>query len=973
MSATNDTKNFKDTLNLPHTKFPIRPNAKIDDQVMLDRWETENLSAKTQKFNEGNEKYILHDGPPYSNGHIHLGHAYNKILKDIVSKSRRMAGFHSLVKPGWDCHGLPIEFKVSQEHPELPKGQLKKECRKYAQGWVDIQMQEFKKLGIFMDWDNPYLTMSKDYEANTVRAFGNLVEKQFIERKNKTVPWCAYCQTVLATAEIEYKDRKDPSVYVLFKLDDTAARKLFPLVNNPVNFLVWTTTPWTLPLNRAVLLNPHADYQLLQLQDTYILVGEKLADRVAALSNSEKKVIATVKAEQLLNASAHHPFIENLKVPVLLDESVGLDEGTACVHCAPGCGPIDYEIGVKNDLEIYSPVGPDGKYTADIFPEELKGMAVTDGQIWVIKKLAQRRTLFQKATITHSYPHCWRCHNGLIFRATQQWFFNLEKNHIKEQVIEAIDKKISFIPPQSRNFLRATVENRWEWCLSRQRAWGVPIPALICKECDWSFTSPQFINDIADMVGQEGIEYWDNVAVAEIVPHDLVCCKCSSRNFKKETDILDVWFESGISHYAVLFRNPELSYPADIYLEGIDQHRGWFQSSLITSLVLEGEPCTKTIMTHGFTVDAHGHKMSKSLGNVVAPHDIINQLGTDGLRLWVASIGHDGDAVVSPVVLQTIAEVFRKIRNTCRALLMNLYDFDYACDAVEIHQLTSIDRYALSQLAQLNTDIISYYMQNNFTALFHELADYCSSELSAFYIDILKDRLYCEKADGHVRRSAQTVLWHILDTLTRLIAPIMSFTAEQLSDYYQKNKMASIHLQHFSHLADVWQNLSHEVTAQAPAEDLTPALVGHAYEATLKIFELDRTGELQKQWDILKEVRSALLKALEIQRENDLIKHSLDAKILVYLDSSMKGYSDLIAFFDSLKETGQTKEAFMKEFMIVSQFVFESAQHHLAETSYKGLYAWVEHADGTKCPRCWQWDITTDSDGLCNRCQSVLK
>lgn len=961
-------KSFKDTLNLPHTDFPMRANSAIEDPLMLERWEKENLYSTSFDLNKGNPKYILHDGPPYANGPIHLGHAYNKILKDIVCKSHRMMGYQVPVTPGWDCHGLPIERKVVTEHPNLEREALIKACRDYATKWIDIQRNQFKALGVLMDWNRPYTTMSTTYEAATIRAFGILVEHGFIERKNKTVPWCFIDETVLASAEIEYKDRKDPSIYAAFDLKDEDTRCLFPTLTKTVSLLVWTTTPWTLPLNRAILAKPHTKYVVLDIKGNYYLLGTAVADKICGLLGIDKIILQEISSEKFNGLRVWHPFI-NRDVPILLDDSVGVDEGTAFVHCAPGCGPEDYEIGVKYKLEIYSPISSDGHYTDLIEPKELTGLSITDGQGWVIKKLMEMHKLVYKGSVTHSYPHCWRCHTGLIFRATPQWFFDLERKNIKQRVLEAIDT-LEFIPEQGRNFLKSTVQNRWEWCLSRQRAWGTPIPALLCEACDYTYLSEQLIEKVAQGVSQSGIEYWERVSLKELGVDTLVCPACKSTSFKKDKDILDVWFDAGISHYAVLYHNPELGFPADIYLEGKDQHRGWFQSSLIMSLVIEGEPCTKTFMTHGYTVDEKGQKMSKSLGNVVAPEDLIKQLGTDGLRLWVSSIGHENDPVVSQTLLRNVAEVYRKIRNTSRALLMNLYDFDYAQHALHPDDLLPLDHYALVNLSEFNGQIINFYMKGDFTGVFHALAEYCSVEISAFYLDIVKDRLYVEGAASMERRSAQTALWYILDTLTRLTAPILSFTAEQISDYYQKDKKSSIHLQSFIDPTKFNEFIVPKSTRLWP--DIirieTGQLVHLPYDLEKQQMEIFYTHE----WQTLKAIRPVLLKAIEIEREKGLIKHSLEANVNVFIDMQKPEFASLKTFFDYLKTKGQTPEAFFKEFLIVSQFILMPSRDGLHHTTDEGIGALVTHAQGKKCPRCWQWDVTDNPDHLCNRCQRVL-
>jgi len=978
-NQTPETKvSFKDTLNLPHTDFPIRSNAKIDDPAMVARWQSEELFSASFSHNKGKEKFILHDGPPYANGHLHLGHAYNKVLKDIVTKSQRMFGKHVPVTPGWDCHGLPIEKKVTESFPGLSHKDLKVACREYAAKWIDIQRQEFKALGVLMDWDRPYLTMGFDYEAHILKAFGKFVTDGYIERKNKTVPWCPTDQTVLATAEIEYEERKDPSVYVLFALEQKITDQMFSdLHGKSVNLLVWTTTPWTLPLNRAVLMRPSTEYVVLDVNGVYVIVGKALADKVAALLNVEKKISAEFNSDQLSKQlpKVHHPFVENLMTPILLDNSVLVEDGTACVHSAPGCGPEDYEVGVKNNLEIFSPISPDGKYTKGIEPKELEGMSVADGQIWVLKKLTERNTMLFKTSIRHPYPHCWRCKGGLIFRATKQWFCDLSRNNLKTKALEATNT-ISTLPEKSINRLQATLEGRLEWCLSRQRVWGVPIPSLICQKCDYTYITPELVNKVADHVAQHGIEYWDMATEQELLPENFKCPSCKGTDFKKEQDILDVWFDSGVSHFAVLYDSPDLAFPADMYLEGKDQHRGWFQSSLLTSMVIEKEPAMRMIVTHGYTVDDKGRKMSKSLGNVVTPQQVVDKLGTDGLRLWVSTIDWSNDPVISDKLTQNVQEVFRKIRNTCRFLLSNLYDFDIALDSVPLDKMHVIDRYALQKLFQVNDDILKKYQAYDFTATFHALAEYSSVDLSAFYLDIIKDRLYVEKANGLERRSAQTACWYILDTLTKLIAPILSFTAEQISDHYQKHKKQSIHLQEFAQLQDVWELLKKksgyiDVQSQ-PFGRVTARNVGFgtSFDAHISRFIIEQ----ESQWDMLRNIRGAILKAIEPLREQGVIKHSLEARVIVFFDEGMPGRDQLHNFFTELQHAGQTIEGFFEEFCIISQFVMQhNTGDHLEQSEYKGMFIKVEKAQGDKCPRCWKWGQSDDADKLCHRCAKIVR
>ncbi len=971
---SSNKKSFKDTLNLPQTDFPIRAQAKVDDPAMLKRWEQEKLFEQSFAHNKGNRKYILLDGPPYANGHIHLGTAYNKILKDMLTKSQRMFGRHVPVTPGWDCHGLPIELKVTQEHPGLSRSALKKACRAYAQKWIDIQREEFKRLGVLMDWERPYLTMDFDYEATVLRVFGQFVDAGYIERSNKTVPWCASCQTVLAAAEIEYYERKDPSIYVLFPLEQTVVKKLFPtLKDQTVNLLIWTTTPWTLPLNRAVLLKPQAEYVVLDVDGKNVIVGKNLADKLCAMMEVEKKVVAEFVSQDLADLAprAQHPFIEDLTVPIILDQTVMLDEGTACVHSAPGVGPTDYEVGIKNNLEIFSPISPDGNYTEGIAPKELEGMPVADGQIWVIKKLAERDKLLFKTSVRHPYPHCWRCRNSLIFRATKQWFLDLARNNLKQKVLQATEH-IATIPEKSINRLRATIEGRLEWCISRQRVWGVPIPALICTQCDYTFINKKLIDQVAKHVATQGIEYWDDVDQTTLLPKGFSCPNCKSTELVKEQDILDVWFDSGVSHFAVLKENPELGFPADMYLEGKDQHRGWFQSSLLTSVALSDEPPMKTIMTHGFTVDKQGRKMSKSLGNVIVPQEMIDKLGTDGLRLWVSSIDASGDAVVSDILIRNVQEVFRKIRNTCRFLLSNLYDFNIKTDVIPLDKLSMIDQYALQELFEVNRSILQSYVDYDFTAVFHTLGDYCAVNLSSFYLDIVKDRLYVQVPDGHERRSVQTVCWYILDTLTRLMAPILSFTAEQVSDLYQKEKKQSIHLQQFAVIRSIWQLLAEEKAAVID-EFYTAEYKARVADTVIHITKSSFLAQQEGRWELLKSMRSALLKAIEEQREKGLIKHSLEARVTMYVDPKTDVAKMLEAFVKDLEQKGQSVENFFKEFLIVSQFIVVADKDDLAESGLKGLFVKIEHAQGDKCPRCWQWEVTEHEDKLCSRCQDILK
>lgn len=929
---------FKDTLNLPKTDFPIRSNPKIDDSAMIIRWEQEDLYTKSfYAHQKSGKKFVLHDGPPYANGHIHLGSSYNKILKDITAKSHRMIGFQVPLVPGWDCHGLPIEHKVTAEQPGLSSRDLKKACRAYATKWIDIQLSEFKGLAVLMNWNQPYKTMDYSYEAGILRVVSDLVAKGYIERKSKTVAWCYHCQTVLASAEIEYYQRKDPSIHVLFEFEKKSADQLLPTLEGKQLFAaVWTTTPWTLPLNRALSINPNETYVVLDLEGKAVVIGASCADKLCNLLGAEKKILAIIEAKDLAGGAykLHHPTDEKRLIPIIANCSVETAEGTAFVHTSPGCGPIDYEIGVQNSLEIYSPITPDGRYTEQVEPKSWAGIRVDEAQGKMIGYLMDRGMLLHKGSINHSYPHCWRCRNGLIFRATSQWFCDLAKNNLKGEVIKEVDS-ISMYPTRSVNHLKATVESRPEWCISRQRTWGVPIPAVFCKGCQKEYLTVEMIDAVAQHVQKEGIECWDDLPLDQFFPKNVSCERCGGTEFTKEHDILDVWFEAGSSNVIVLKDNNELSFPADLYLEGRDQHRGWFQSSLLISTIVNGQSPTKAILTHGYTVDQQGRKMSKSLGNVVTPQEVIDRVGTDALRLWVSSVDcSGGDIVISDTILQNVQESFRKIRNTCRFLISNLYDFSYEKDTVEMHDLLLLDYKALQELYLLQESIIKSYTQFDTAAVYHALVDYCTTTLSATYLDIVKDRLYVEKANGKMRRSAQTVCYHILDTLVRLMAPILSITAEQLADLYQKDKVESIHLQTF---------------AQIPEKR--------------EVFDEDL-------WKFVHEIRSVVLKHIESLRETGVIKHSLEARISLFFDGEKIELWNRLSTL--LQNRGEVLEQFFKELFIVSQCIVMHVQDGLKETTIHGLYLLCEQARGVKCPRCWQWEETSNRDGLCSRCINLV-
>lgn len=980
-----DKKNknpFQDTLNLPRTDFSLRAHAQEKEPEIIQRWKDQNLFEKATQLNEGNEAFILHDGPPYANGHIHMGTAFNKILKDIVCKSKRMSGKYVPVTPGWDCHGLPIELKALAElgldgTNIQERKTLKSVCRSYASKWIDTQREEFKNIGVIMDWEHPYITMDPEYEASILRSLAVFAEKGYIERKGKTVPWCFSCKTVLAAAEIEYHDRKDPSIYVTFPLEEREAKLQFPFLYEQkpdlkISFLIWTTTPWTIPLNRAVVLNPSATYVVLQGKETNeaFIVAKDLSDKICSEIGIEKEELCEFDSLIFSGKQVNHPTIERFQVPIILDEMVVVGEGTGCLHSAPGCGPEDYLLGIKNNLEIFSPLSADGKYTKGVEPSDLEGMNIIDGQIWVLKKLVEQGNLLHKTSVRHSYPHCWRCRNGLMFRATDQWFCDLRKNDLVGRTVDQIEST-TFMPSWGKARLKAFVENRAEWCISRQRQWGVPITALICDSCDQAYLNGAFINKVADHVATQGIEFWDDMNLEKLkslslIPDDFACSACAGTIFRLERDILDVWFDSGISHYGVLDEDSRYGIPADMYLEGSDQHRGWFQSSLLTSMVMHGKAQTKTILTHGYVVDKDKRKMSKSLGNVVAPQEIIKQYSRDILRLWVASADYESDIVISEKALQNVAEMYRKIRNTCRFLISNLYDFDIYRDGVDLKDLMSIDSYILKQLHNLNENCREWYESHSYTAVIQALNNFCVNNLSALYLDISKDRLYCEKPASNLRRSAQTATYHILDALTHLMAPILSFLAEEVSDAYMSDKKESIHLKNFIPVINV-----DELIRVDQQDSLSPHIASNTEVVSMSL-------KMHSRWTILEEIRDVVLKEIEKLREQGIVKHSLEARITLHVDGRHAQAQEFIQFMSDLA-TSEDVTRFFKDWFIVSQFGYaQSGNDELCSTTIPWLTLKVEHAHGVKCSRCWQWDThgknhDNAEKALCSRCAEVLK
>jgi isoleucyl-tRNA synthetase len=934
---------YRSTLNLFQTEFPIRADAAKTDKEIQDMWKSIDICNRIKDQNKSQPLFFLPVGPPYANGHMHLGHAYTEILKDIVIKSRLMMGYSVSFIPCWDCHGLPIEHKVSGENPGLSGDALIEKCRLYAAHWVTTQREEFKTLGVFMDWDNTQTTMDKQYEADTIRAFGTLVKQGYIHRSKKTIPWCFTCKTALATAEIEYQDRKDPSIYPLFSINN--AYELFGYQN--VSCVIWTTTPWTLPLNRGIMLKDGGEYVLVRHGETYLVFGARCKEYLEKVTEKTYEIIKTFPASYLKGAHAQHPFDENYLVPFIFDHSVEDKEGTACVHTAPGCGPLDYEVGVKNNLQIYSPITDNGSYSDEIAPKELCGMSVVDGQIWVIKKLAEHGKLWHKGSIRHSYPHCWRCKQGLIFRATPQWFFNLTHNNLKERTLDHINE-IQFFPSNGKNFLSATIANRWEWCLSRQRSWGVPIPALIDSQSSNYYVNAEMIDKVADHVEKHGIEWWNRVTKEELYSLGIVEKKEEYDSYGKEDDILDVWFDSGVLHTAVSKRFNQ--FPAAMYLEGIDQHRGWFQSSLITSVALYDQIPMKSIVTHGFTVDEKGQKMSKSLGNGVEPQEIIKKIGTDGLRLWVSSVSNEGDIVVSQKVFDNISEVYRKIRNTCRFILQNIADFDYEKHTIDYQSLSLLDQYTLQKAYAINLDCISAYQTLQTGKVFHGLADFCSSYLSTIYFDIIKDCLYCDDQNSIKRRSIQTVLYTVLNMINTLIAPIMSHTSELIACHYGNKKRKSIFFESF----ETFIILKNDVYTLSNYTLIDEKTIVGCKELLEQYKKNDESYELL--WKKLFQIRDASFVSIEKLRNENIVKQSVETKITINCTSEEE------CFFSQLRGLcidDNSIQEFLVDLMLVSDVIIN--------TKSKEFSVVAEKHSGVKCPRCWKWHYNNNHE-LCSRC-----
>jgi isoleucyl-tRNA synthetase len=924
---------YKSTLNLPKTDFPMKANLKDMEPRMIARWQEHGIYQKMQERNKSGKTYILHDGPPYANGHIHIGHALNKTLKDIIVKYKSMQGFLSPYVPGWDCHGLPIEHQVLKnlgpKKDTMSQAEIRKHCRDYAGKFITIQREEFRRLGVLGDWDNPYLTMNYAYEAAIVRELGKFVGAGGVYKGKKPVYWCGHDETALAEAEVEYADHESPSVFVRFDLPE--AGKTFPsLQGKKVSIVIWTTTPWTLIANLAIALHPEFDYVAVETGNQVLILAEGLLKQsLEKFSITNYNVVEKFKGKKLEGLKARHPFLDRDSL-VILGDHVTLEAGTGAVHTAPGHGQEDYEVGLRYGLDIYAPVDQKGRFTKEA--GQFAGENVHKANKGIIELLKSQGALLAEDKISHSYPHCWRCKNPVIFRATEQWFISMKTNGLLKKTVENVHA-VTWVPGWGKDRFLSMVENRPDWCISRQRAWGVSIAAFTCKDCGELLLEKGIIDHVASLVEKEGADIWFTKPAAELLPAGTKCRKCGKTDFTKEMDILDVWFDSGVSHAAVLKERTELSWPADMYLEGSDQHRGWFQSSLLASVGTTGKAPYRTVLTHGFTVDGSGKKMSKSSGNVVAPQEVIDKYGAEVLRLWVSAADYRDDIRISQEILAHLAEAYRRIRNTSRYLLGNLSDFDPVKDLVADADLFEIDRWALHRLQKLVQRVEKAYDEFEFHAVFHSLHNFCAVDMSAFYLDILKDRLYTARTASRERRSGQTAMYKILSTMVRLMAPVLSFTADEVWGYMTKDARAdSVFL--------------------APFPKAEEQFIDSALEA---------------RWDKILAVRGEAAKVLEGLRRDKKIGHSLDAHVTIFAGPEvlafLDGYKKDLAFIFIVSSVAIAKESEAPVDAYISDLV-------------KGLKITATQAKGVKCGRCWMYSETVgtvkDHPEVCDRCAGNL-
>ena len=918
-----ESLDLKKTINLPKTDFSMKANLPKLESRMLAVWQKMDLYQRIRAARKGREVFVLHDGPPYANGHIHLGHALNKSLKDVIVKSKTMEGYDAPYLPGWDCHGLPIEIKVvGKKTANMDLLKVRRECREYAQKFVEIQKEEFKRLGIFGEWDAPYLTMSHQYVAEQVRLFGKFVEQGSVYKGLKPVHWCITCETALAEAEVEYADHTSPSVYVKFPVLEGAAGLDPQWDKRKVFALIWTTTPWTLPANLAVCFHPDFEYSLVEVSDEIYIISRELLEQVAQECGFEShSVVGTVKGEALKDLVFRHPWLDRESKSILADH-VTLEQGTGAVHTAPGHGQDDYLVGIENGLEVYCPVDASGRFTSEV--EHFADLKVFEANPKINQLMGEKGVLVAEQPIVHSYPHCWRCHNPVIFRATSQWFISMDHAQLRQRALEEV-KKVRWIPGWGEERISNMIATRPDWCISRQRIWGVPIVAFYCSECQSPLLRSEVINHVADIFQKQSADAWFSLRASELIPEG-TRCECGSTEFEKEDDILDVWFDSGVSHHVVLGERDNLTWPADVYLEGGDQYRGWFHSSLLVAVGVQDAAPYRVAICNGWALDVEGRAMSKSRGNVISPLEVMKDNGAEILRLWVSSINYTEDARLGEEVLSRLREAYRKIRNTHRFLLGNLFDFDHLQPVID-EDLTELDRWALARMGRVERRVREAYRNFEFHVVYHTLYNFCVVDLSNFYFDILKDRLYVLAPDSLDRRSGQTALFRITDTLVRLFAPILPFTCEEIwkNLYLQGEPVESIHMAEFSQEIDKYQD-----------------------------------DELLSRWERLLEIRAEVSKALEESRQQKQMGNSLEAKV------EIRCGSDIFEYLQSFSED-------LRFLFIVSDVELTQS----SELSGEEIEVSVSKAPGDKCERCWTYSpsvgLHSEIPTLCSRCFEILK
>jgi isoleucyl-tRNA synthetase len=928
---------YKTTLNLPKTSFPMKANLSQAEPRMLAWWQQFDIYRRVRDVSAGRPPWILHDGPPYANGHIHMGHVLNKVLKDVIVKSRTMAGFDAVYVPGWDCHGLPIEHQVDRElgldkpgvDVRLAMDPVEKltRCRQYARKFIDIQREEFKRLGVFGDWDNPYVTMAPAYQAVIAREFGRFVGRGIVYKGLKPVHWCMYCKTALAQAEVEYEEERAPSVYVKFPLVSRLAG-----APERTALAIWTTTPWTLPANLTIAVHPDEEYVVLEAEGQGLVVAAKLADEVARVARlREPRRGATMRGRDLDGLEYRHPWIDRTG-KVASADFVAMDAGTGLVHVAPGHGEEDYDLGRRLGLKIYNPVDDDGRFVAEI--QHFGGQTVWDANPKIVALLKANGTLLADVPFTHEYPHCWRCKNPTLFRATEQWFIALDQDGLRARALRAITQEVRWIPEWGQERIFNMIKHRPDWTISRQRVWGVPIVAFYCRGCEALLLEERLVEHVAAIFRDgQGVDEWYLRDARDLLPAGTRCPKCGGADFRKETDTLDVWFDSGCSHAAVLETRPELRWPADMYLEGSDQHRGWFHSSLLEALGTRDAPPYRSVLTHGFFVDAEGRKMSKSRGNYVGLEELLPKYGAEILRLWVAAEDYTEDIHLSWEIVDRLSDAYRRIRNTFRFLLGNLADYDPAQHRPPYAALDEVDRFILDRLGRLVRRVLHAYDEYEFHTVFHAVHNFCAVDLSALYLDIIKDRLYTSAPGDAKRRAAQSTCYEIFHGLARLMAPILTFTTEEAWRYAPGARAESVHLERFPDVPREWID-----------------------------------DGLEREWNRLLDVRREVAKALETARGQGLIGSGLEAAVSIAAPPG------------ELAELLRAKAALLPTVLIVSQVRLgepaPGAAVTYASQDVAGLVIGVDRARGKKCARCWVWSERVGESSahpeLCERCLPVV-